>query len=65
VRWSVVRELAQQVVFLALDAYCYHAFLFVISILSQVIQVDVGNDAIDPGREGAFELEAADIPVNF
>ena len=34
-------------------------------LLSQVVQAQVGHDAVDPGIEGAFEAEIADALVRL
>src|ERR1700733_11836218 len=33
------------------------------TVLAQMIQAEIGNNAIDPGVKGAFEAEAAQIHV--
>jgi hypothetical protein len=35
------------------------------SIPSQVIEADVSDNAVDPGREGALESEAIQLLVSF
>ena len=55
VGWSVVRDSVQQVVLIALDVQIYRAIFSTASISPQMIQAEVGDNAVDPGREGALE----------
>jgi hypothetical protein len=59
VGWPVVRKLVQPVAFLAIGVHLYRAIRSTVSILPKVIQAEVGDNAVDPRREGALEPEAA------